>query len=389
MKRLMPIICVLFSMIFLSTCAFGQSTSTTNPVCTTETTLTAGPTSPIITGVEITDHCSYGVSFYFCIQSNTNTTSCSVNSVLGSSSVTLNSFGLSAGINFFLYEFECPKGYLANGSINLNNGAGAGECVGNLSTNADIPVAILPDAVALEAGTFGASVAATLVSTVGDSNCVIQLPVEGTEQFSGFNYQQINPSTGAPIGSANATFSLPANSPLSFVLAFSGVAGFPGAVTGQQFLISCGNAIPLFTEPGIGSIDVDFSSTPIANIDAIAATTSGDGILTVPNGGASAFVVATDNTGNASGTVTVEADTGSASLPLVLTICQTNASTGACMSTPTTGLSLTIAQGATPTFAVFATARGTISLNEDTNRVFLRFKINGFEVGATSVAVQT
>jgi hypothetical protein len=119
------------------------------------------------------------------------------------------------------------------------------------------------------------------------------------------------------------------------------------------------------------------------------ATSSNNGIFTAPVNKASAFAVAADNAGNAGATVTADADTGGTSLPLSLSICQTNRTTGACLATPSASVTLSIAQGATPTFSVFATATGTIAYSPATNRVFVRFKVNGIEVGATGVAVQS
>ena len=107
--------------------------------------------------------------------------------------------------------------------------------------------------------------------------------------------------------------------------------------------------------------------------------------------GIGAFAVATVNVG-ASAPITVTADTGSAQLPLTLTLCQTNPATGQCINPPTPASSVTtqIDANQTPTFAVFAQAAAPIAFSPGVNRVHVRFKTQaGGTVGATSVAVQT
>jgi hypothetical protein len=66
------------------------------------------------------------------------------------------------------------------------------------------------------------------------------------------------------------------------------------------------------------------SNTPVPDIVALAATITNNGIVNVPGTmGTGAFAVATVNVG-ASGNITASADTGSATLPVNITLCQTN-----------------------------------------------------------------
>jgi hypothetical protein len=94
----------------------------------------------------------------------------------------------------------------------------------------------------------------------------------------------------------------------------------------------------------------------------------------------------------ASAPITVTQDTGSANLPVMLSVCQTNPVSGACINPETPAPSVTVQINVldTPTFAVFVRAMGSIPFQPDVNRAFLRFKTGtGGTVGATSVAVQT
>ena len=135
----------------------------------------------------------------------------------------------------------------------------------------------------------------------------------------------------------------------------------------------------------------------------MAATAQNDGILHITGTTASnAFAVATLNVG-ASASITAATNTRGAALPLSISLCQTNPTTGQCMSAigrspraieligPGSDLiTMTINANETPTFGIFATATAQIPFIPQTNRIFVEFKDAGDVVrGATSVAVQT
>lgn len=88
--------------------------------------------------------------------------------------------------------------------------------------------------------------------------------------------------------------------------------------------------------------------------------------------------------------MTVTADTNGVTLPVTLTLCQTNPVAGQCISAVGPSVTTTIAGGATPSFGIFVQGNGTVPFNPATNRIFVRFK-DGTKVlrGATSVAVRT
>ena len=113
-------------------------------------------------------------------------------------------------------------------------------------------------------------------------------------------------------------------------------------------------------------------------------------VLNIPGpNGTGVLSVATANVGG-SAQITVSADTGETHLPLTLTLCQTNPSTGACISPVQSSLVLQINRGDTPTFGVFVTGTDTVAFAPANNRVFVRFKdAGGSTRGATSVAVRT
>ena len=91
-------------------------------------------------------------------------------------------------------------------------------------------------------------------------------------------------------------------------------------------------------------------------------------------------------------TITVGTDTAEATLPMTLSLCQTDPATSVCINPAVPSAEsviVDIAEGDSPTFAVFASASEPIGLDPATNRVFLRFSDElGVVRGATSVAVQ-
>jgi hypothetical protein len=98
----------------------------------------------------------------------------------------------------------------------------------------------------------------------------------------------------------------------------------------------------------------------------------------------------------ASASVTATATTGAATLPLAISLCQTNPMSGQCISSIGSTVTTTINANATPTFAVFATfaifatASGAVSFLPQTNRIFVEFSdANEVVRGSTSVAVKT
>jgi hypothetical protein len=131
------------------------------------------------------------------------------------------------------------------------------------------------------------------------------------------------------------------------------------------------------------------SATPIADIIALVATPTNNGIIEVPNGGAAAFAVASSNVG-VTGDIVASVDTGAAKLPVVLNLCQSNPANGQCLAPPAPSVALNIAGGAAPTFSVFLQSTGAIPFAPAASRVFVRFKDpDGGLHGSTSVAIET
>jgi len=203
-----------------------------------------------------------------------------------------------------------------------------------------------------------------------------------------FTYQTTNPATNGLAGTANTPVNIPGNGVQTFVIAVTPTAAF--APIQLPFSFACTNvaSAPDFT--GLNTLLVSASTTPVPDIVALAGTASNDGVLHIPGAsGANAFVVATVNVG-ASGAITATANTGSATLPLTISLCETNPATGACITPVGSSAALTINMSDTPTFAIFGQATGAIPFDPANSRIFVQFTDSANAVrGETSVAVET
>jgi DNA-binding beta-propeller fold protein YncE len=246
---------------------------------------------------------------------------------------------------------------------------------------------VLPGSRAVQLGNT-ATIFATMINagTTPLDGCAIALPVTAPAGLT-LSYQATN-SANVLVGTPNTPVTIAGNDGIqSFVLSFQGSTPF--VAPGMALDFSCAGVAPASILPGLDTVDLTFSETPIADIIALAATATNNGIVEVPTGGAGAFAVATDNLG-ASAPLTVSVDTGAATLPVVATICPSNPATGACLSSPAASVPLTIAGGTTPTFSIFVSAAGAVPFDPAGSRIFVRFTDAGGELhGSTSVAIET
>ncbi|MGH7389853.1 MAG: hypothetical protein ACREM3_10410 [Candidatus Rokuibacteriota bacterium] len=246
--------------------------------------------------------------------------------------------------------------------------------------------AVLPSSRSVQVGT-AATAFATIINLgqITATQCSLSPPPNLPATFT---YQTTTPATNELTGTADTPVNIPPGVAQSFVFAFTPSAAI--ASTDVTLTFTCGNAGPAPSHSGLNTLLLSASTTPIPDIVALGATLAGNGIVNIPGTtGTGAFAVATVNVG-AGSTITASADTGAGVLPITLSLCQTNPGTGACLSGPTPTVTTTINAGATPTFAVFATGRGSVPFAPAFNRIHVRFKdVGGVTRGATSVAVTT
>src|SRR5262249_33199692 len=127
-----------------------------------------------------------------------------------------------------------------------------------------------------------------------------------------------------------------------------------------QFSFVCFNTSPAPVNPGLNTLLFSASGMRVPDIVALAATTTNDGILNIlGTNGTGAFAVATVNVGT-SGTISVSADTGEASLPLNISLCQTNPANAHCISGIGPSVTTQINANATPSFGIFVQGAGNV-----------------------------
>jgi hypothetical protein len=244
--------------------------------------------------------------------------------------------------------------------------------------------AVLPESRSVQVGTPATAFATIANAGTGTASaCAIAPQIRVPASF---DFQTTDRLTNVPIGVLNTPVDIGAGQSQSFVFSMTPNSPFPP--TDIPFNFACANAPPA-PSSGVNVLNLSASNTPVPDIIALAA--SGDpGYVDLPGAtGTGAFAVATINLGTPA-PITVGADTGDASLPVKVAICQTNPATGICMANPAPNVTTTIGANATPTFGIFVTGTASIPDAPAANRVFVRFTgADGILHGDTSIAVRT
>jgi len=244
--------------------------------------------------------------------------------------------------------------------------------------------AVLPLSRSVEAGATP-TVFATIINP--NSSTATSCAISPYPLPANFLYQTTNPATNALTGTANTPVDIAPGQAQSFVVALNPTEVF--APENLALTFNCSNAGPASINLGVDTLVVSAANTPVPDIIALAA--SGDpGYVDIPGTtGTGVFAVATVNLG-VDATITASANTGSATLPVTLTLCQTNPTTGGCLAAPAPSVTTDIQPNATPTFGIFVTGNATVGDSPGTNRIFVGLTDSGGILrGETSVAVRT
>jgi hypothetical protein len=249
----------------------------------------------------------------------------------------------------------------------------------------DLVAAVLPLSRSPTVGQT-ATAFATVINSSGRAltGCTASLP-----GFAGtFSYRTTNASTNAVVGGVNQPFPLAIGGAQTLVVVLTQPTVLPP--TDEALVFQCTGSTPAASIIGVNTLLLSASALPTADIIALVATPSADGTVRMAGAGSpQAFSVATVNVG-ATAPITVSADMGDISLPLTITLCQTNPSTGQCLSAPTATVTTTINQNATPTFSLFVTPQAAIPFFPSIVRLSVKFKDgSGATRGSTSVALST
>jgi hypothetical protein len=249
-----------------------------------------------------------------------------------------------------------------------------------------LAAAVLPSSRSVELATSATAFATLINAGPSDvSGCGIA-PI--TAVSASFTYQTTDPATNALTGQPDTPVSLAAGAAQSFVVAFSPTVPFGPSDVALGFV--CTSLLGPLAFPGLNTLLLSGSTTPVPDIVALAATSQNDGILHIAGtSGSNAFAVATVNVG-ASAQITATVNTGAVTLPLAIALCQTDPTSGQCLSPPASSVTTMVNANATPTFGIFATASGSVPFDPANKRIFVQFGDAGGVVrGSTSVAVQT
>jgi hypothetical protein len=252
----------------------------------------------------------------------------------------------------------------------------------NTSPSTFLVASILPSSRSVQVGNPATAFGTTINA---GSNTAIGVGITLNDSIpASLTFQTTDPATNAPTGTPNAPVDIPVGASQSFIIALTPQAPVDAVEVALSFSGANASALKL---TGINTLLFSASATPVPDIVALSATTSNDGIVTLASTGF--FAVATVNVG-ATGMITVSADTGSASLPVNIFLCQTDPATGQCISAIGPSVTTQINANATPTFGIFVTGTGVVPFDPAANRIFVRFKdASGVTRGSTSVAVRT
>jgi len=298
----------------------------------------------------------------------------------------------SAAVNGLQIVFTPDPGFIGDTSFTYTATNAVGTSAPATVTVTVLPAAgsttiassVLPSSRSVQLGQ-SATVFATILNTglVTATACRITLISATPATLSFQTTDSQNTLTGTPDTSVDIT----AGAGQSFIITVTPTAVF--AATDVAFNYVCDNAAAA-SLIGVNTLSLSASATPVPDIVALAATPTDPGIVNIPGQtGTGFFAVASVNVG-AAGTVTVSADTGSVTLPVSLNVCQTDPVSGVCTSALAVSIEVTIAAGATPTFAAFITGNGAVAFDPAVNRAFLRFaESDGSGRGSTSVALRT
>lgn len=202
-----------------------------------------------------------------------------------------------------------------------------------------------------------------------------------------FMYQTTSPATNQLVGTPNTPATIESGGSQTFLIAFTPSGSFDA----RELLLGfqCDGVAPAPVVPALHTLLLSAANAPTPDIVAMVATEKQDGIVTMPAGGFGAFAVATTNLGLGA-PIRVSTDTGGAALPIEVILCPTEPTLGGCNASPTATVTLPIASGATPTFAVFVRATGSVPFDPTNHRLNVRFSdIAGVTRGLTSVAIRT
>ena len=263
------------------------------------------------------------------------------------------------------------------------------ECIG---TGCPAEVATLFSAVLPGSRSPGVNQTATAFATIINAGpttaagCTIA-PI--TELPMDFLFQTAD-ATNTLTRQADAPVDIPIGAAQAFVIALTPTDIIPP--TDIELAFACVNGAPVEPKVGLNTLLISASDPATVDVIGLVATPNNNGIVDLPEnvGALAAFSMATINVG-AAGSVTATMNTGSVTLPMALTICETTGDPlGACLQPRSATVTTSMETDGTATFAVFVEWQEDIPFDPANNRIFVQFEDDtGARRGATSVAIRS
>ena len=243
--------------------------------------------------------------------------------------------------------------------------------------------AVLPSSRSVPVGTTATAFATILnAESVAATGCSIAL---STAVDSSFSYQTTDPATNEVTGTPDTPVDIPANGAQSFVISMVPNSDFAAATVEFDFTCSTGTAV---SSPGINTLLLSGNDTPTADVVAVAATLTNDGITVIPRDGVFGLMsLATTNVG-VDATITAQ-PVDLAGVDGFILICETDQDTADCIEDPAPSSTGLLAQDGTRTYSVFVNANTRLFLDATNNRLAVEFIDEFGNVrGATSIAIE-
>jgi|GEM_PF-2540891 len=243
--------------------------------------------------------------------------------------------------------------------------------------------AVLPSSRSVPVGTTATAFATILnAESVAATGCSIAL---NTAVDSSFSYQTTDPATNEVTGMPNTPVDIPAGGSQSFVISMAPNSDFAAAVVEFAFTCSTGTAV---SSAGINTLLLSGNDIPTADVVAVAATLTNNGITVIPRDGVFGLMsLATTNVG-VDATITAQ-PVDLAGVDGFILICETDQDTADCIEEPAASTTGMLAQDGTRTYSVFINSNSRIFLDATNARTAVEFIDEFGNVrGATSIAIE-
>jgi len=275
---------------------------------------------------------------------------------------------------------------IINGTLLARTSEGLFKSKPARANSGGLVAAVLPSSRSVVVGNT-ATAFATVIN-VGDESLTGCRITPKSTMPGDFSFQPTDPETNAPSGERDQPVILAPNQAQSFVMSFTPSA--ETEPTAMQFGFDCNAVAQATIFEGLNTLLLSASDNPTADIVALTATASADGIVSIPAGqSAGAFSMASVNVG-ISENLTVSVDTGDAQLPLVFKVCATDETTAQCLNAPGETVSGNLGALETQTYSVFVDVTGPVAFDPAAHRIYVRFSdVDGTIRGSSSVAIRT